>query len=78
VTRIFNPLDEAGASFVKISDELKDALKNIALTDHSKLASLDVVTLYPLEKALTVIHESPTHMSVNASHDAGWEDFHPD
>ena len=47
LTRILNPLDESGRSFIKDSFALKDMLKNITITDDCRLFSLDIKSLYP-------------------------------
>ena len=47
LTRILNPLDELGRSFIKDSFALKDMLKNITITDDCRLFSLDIKSLYP-------------------------------
>ena len=47
LTRILNPLDEAGDSFIKDSFHLKDMLRDIEIDEFCRLASLDIKSLYP-------------------------------
>ena len=63
LTRILNPLDESGWSFIKDSFALKDMLKNVTITDDGRLFSLDIKSLYPkvpLWKALAMYKTSIT------------------
>ena len=47
LTRILNPLDEAGDSFIRDSFHLKDMLKDVEIDEFCRLASLDIKSLYP-------------------------------
>jgi len=61
LTRILNPLDEAGDSYIKDSFHLKDMLKEIEIDEFCRLASLDIKSLYPkvpVKKALECVREA--------------------
>ena len=61
LTRILNPLDEAGDSFIKDSFHLKDMLRDIEIDEFCRLASLDIKSLYPkvpVKKALECTREA--------------------
>ena len=61
LTRILNPLDESGQSFIKDSFALKDMLKEVEIQDNCRLFSLDIRSLYPkvpLWKALQCTREA--------------------
>ena len=61
LTRILNPLDEVGDSFIKDSFHLKDMLRDIEIDEFCRLASLDINSLYPkvpVKKALECTREA--------------------
>jgi len=61
LTRILNPLDEAGDSFIRDSFHLKDMLKDVEIDEFCRLASLDIKSLYPkvpVKKALECTREA--------------------
>ena len=61
LTRILNPLDESGDSYIKDSFHLKDMLKEIEIDEFCRLASLDIKSLYPkvpVKKALECVREA--------------------
>jgi hypothetical protein len=60
LTNILNPLDEEGAAYLKDSFHLKKMLKEVHLEEDYRLASLDVVALYPsipVPKALEIVEQ---------------------
>jgi len=60
LTKILNPLDENGRSFVSNAVQLKKFLKEVEITPRSRLASFDVKALYPsipVLKALEIVKE---------------------
>ena len=60
LTKILNPLDERGKSYVSNSFQLKRFLKQVKITPSSRLASFDVKALYPsitVKKALEIVQK---------------------
>ena len=60
LTRILNPIDEKGESFIQDTYHFKELLGNLEVRDDDLMGSLDVVGMFPnvpLKKTLEVVRE---------------------